>query len=256
MRKAVEDEALARQQRQIAVAVQPLHRLLYLYPGDNRGGRRRGRHLALHHVLTGEQSTRAPHVHKLVVLRGHRALVTGAVRGDERPRDTVHHLDGAVHPGLAQLPAHLVYEQPRLAVVQAPEDDVDLKEHAGADVMQDVGLSGLHAHIGVEPPHGLGRHDGLGPPRILVGEQHAARQVGVLDGVEIEDEDLADAQQSEVLADLVAQSPGADHHDPSATEALLIPPGDQTQPRIAVLIEVDVQGSRALAGVGSHASPP
>src|SRR6185503_10615345 len=77
---------------------------------------------------------------------------------------------------------------------------------------------------------------GLGLPRVAGAEEDGAREIGGLDGVEIDDEDAAPAKEREVLEDLVAKRAGADDEDLRGRQFLLPPPGDQTEPAVPICV--------------------
>ena len=92
--------------------------------------------------------------------------------------------------------------------------------------------------------HGGRRGDGgLGLAVVPLAIEDGARQVGVLDAVEVGDEETADAQETEVLDDFVAQGPGANDQHAGGGKFTLIPPVDEAQP-----VEAIVAGGGEVGG--------
>ena len=114
-------------------------------------------------------------------LLGQGAFVTGALSGDEDTRQAEPLLDGAVDPRLAHPVAEAVDRQPRLAVVEAADDDIHAPHHTQAELRRDVAMQILDVDVGVE---GLGarRHDfGFGAAGVLFAEEDRTAEVGRFD---------------------------------------------------------------------------
>ena len=80
-------------------------------------------------------------------------------------------------------------------------------------------------------------------PQVGLAEQHRARQVRAFDPIAVGDEHVpADAQQCEVLDDLVAERAGADHQHAGRGEPLLVPPRDQPEAGEAVVVVAAAAG--------------
>ena len=219
--------------------VQQLERLLHLERRHHRGDRRRRRDLPRRDVLATQQRAAIAQVQELIIALGHGAFVAGRVGRDEDLDHALDLLDARVDPGRADLPALAVDPEPGLAVIQAADDEVDVGEGAQAQVGDHVAVQRDDPDLGVQLA-GAERGDlGLGAAAVLGPEQHRARQVRRLDDVQVDHVDRAQADQRQVLQDLVAQRTGADDEHPRRLEPLLPPPGDQPQAAVSVQVVDD-----------------
>ena len=97
-------------------------------------------------------------------------------------------------------------------------------------------VSGWTAHGRVDFAGPGGGDFGLRQPAVRAAKQHGAGKVRVLDAVAVGHEDVAHAQQGQVLEDFVPQRTGADDEEFRRGQSLLVPPTDQSQTGEAVLI--------------------
>ena len=138
------------------------------------------------------------------------------------------------------------------AIVEPAEDDVGPAVDSQAQVVDDVAVERLDPHVGIDLARPLGGDGGLRLPAVAGPKQDRARQVRVLDRVEVGDEDVADAQQRQILEDLVADRPRADQEHLAPREPLLVPPADQPESREAVVVRQFAE----LQGVGHVGKSP
>ena len=79
----------------------------------------------------------------------------------------------------------------------------------------------------------LGGGDGLGPAEMRLGEQHLPVQVRRVDGVGVEQGDLADPRRREIGQGRGAEPARTDHRDPGRGEATLTGLAQLRQPHLA-----------------------
>src|SRR5215469_163073 len=79
--------------------------------------------------------------------------------------------------------------------------------------------------------------------------ENAAREVGSLDGVEIDHYDIGEAEQRKVLENFIAQRACAYHQHMRGAQLLLVPPADETKATEAVII---LHRMRRAAGRRCH----
>ena len=108
---------------------------------------------------------------------------------------------------------HLVEPDPCLEIVYRPDGAVVLGEPRHAQVLPEVTFDGPEpdagVHLGCAPDDGCC----LAFADVRFAQEHAAREVVHLDLVEIVEVDRTDAEQCEVLHDLVADRAGTNDDD-------------------------------------------
>ena len=121
------------------------------------------------------------------------------------------------------------------------------------EVGDHVAVPGDDPDLGVQLA-GTQRGDlGLGPAAVLGPEQDRPRQVRRLDDVQVDHLDRPQADERQVLQDLVAQGAGADDQHPRRLEPLLPPPGDEAQPAVSVEVVDDQRVGVGAAGTDGMA---
>ena len=160
-----------------------------------------------------KQGAASPGLEHLPIDFVHRTLVARAAGRIEDPGHALEPLDRAVDPDLARPGGGAIDRHAGLAIVEAAEDHVGPAIGPGAQVVDDVGRQRLHAHAGVDFAGPGGGDVGLRQPAVLAAKRDGAGKVRVLDAVAIGHQDVADAQEGQVLEDLVPQRPGADDQE-------------------------------------------
>src|SRR5690242_7457131 len=165
---------------------------------------------------------------QLPIAIGHRAFVAGSVR-HEHARNALNLLDRAVDPRPIGLPAVAIDRETRFAVVETTDHQIRPAEHTHAEVVNDVAGEVVNVNRGIDFLRALGSDFGLESAGVRFAIQDRSREVRVFDAILIRDEDVADAEQREVLDDLIAKRADPDHHHLRGRELLLIPPADETK---------------------------
>ena len=220
---ALEDEAPSGQRLQ---TVQVLDRLLALNAGNHRGGGRRGRHLALLHLLPSQQGATPPSFEHLPIGLAHRAFVARAERRIEHASDAIQTLDRSVDPNATDACRRLIDRHASLAIVQATENDIRPAIRSQAEVVDDIADKRRRFDARIDLFRASRRDFGFRTTDVRFAIQHGSRQVRVLDPIQVRDEDVADAEQCEVLDQLIANRAGPDDQHFRLGQALLIPPAD------------------------------
>ena len=216
--------------------VNQLQRLLRLQGADQRGDRRYRRHTSSRQVLLPQERTTVSQVDQAIVVLGHPTFVARAVRRREHLDHAVQLLNAAVHPGCRHFPTRAIDPQPSFAVIEATDNHVRVAKDAQAHGGEHVPVDCSYGQIRIQLLNRLGRHLGLRTPAVARTEQYRARQVGSLDQIEVDHEQLAHADQRQVLQHFIPQRPGADDQHAGLTQPILIPPRDQPQPRVTVVV--------------------
>ncbi len=229
-------------------------RFLGLHPADDRGDRRRGRNLPQQDILPREQ--RAGIADRKIAPGGfgQGAFEAGAPAGHEHPHQAQQFLDRAVDPGFVHPVAEAVDRQARLAVVEAADHRVHAADDPESQLGGDVAVQVLDVQLRVELLGARRDHFRLAAFGIPVAEEHRAAEVGRLDGVEIDHEQVPHAHQRQVLDHLVAERARADHQHLRVPDLFFFPPGDEFEGPQPVGLQVgDVE--RLLGGGGQAARP-
>src|SRR5256886_2400320 len=126
------------------------------------------------------------------------AAVTGALCRVKHGGLAFEAEDRSVHVGLAEQHARVVHEVARREVVRPVRDDVEVANDVERIVRRQPRLERLHAYIGIQVVDTLlgglelGYADGGRPV------QHLALEIGLVDDVEIDDAQGADARRGEI----------------------------------------------------------
>ncbi len=91
------------------------------------------------------------------------------------------------------------------------------------------------AHVRVDVLGRLRGYFGFSATIVVRPVENGAGQVRVFYRVQIGDEDVADAEECEILDDLVAECAGTDDHHFCGRQLLLVPPRYQAEPGKAVI---------------------
>src|ERR1051326_1581137 len=81
----------------------------------------------------------------------------------------------------------------------------------------------------------IGSNVGLTPSYVRIAIKNAAGEIGGLDRVKIDYNNVGKAEQREVFQDLISQRPCADDQHTRRAKLFLVPPADQTKPAEAVI---------------------
>jgi hypothetical protein len=128
---------------------------------------------------------------------------------------------------------HLVHMPPRIQVVERVEDDVEGLEPRDIELRAlDVVVIGLDLDVGVELARRLFRnlllvsahaqfpllyssrtHQRLGLLDVLIAEQKLPVEIAEIDGVQVDDVDLAKACEDEILEQLAADAASSHHQN-------------------------------------------
>src|SRR5262249_51202720 len=114
----------------------------------------------------------------------------------------------------------------------------------------DISVQGRYFHVRVDSQHAGGRDVSFAVPAVFGAEEHAAREIGRFDLVEVDDKDMPHSEQGEILEDFVSQGAGADDEHAAGTESILVPPRNQPHSRISIFF-VEVEDLAILATVHS-----
>src|SRR5213594_3200252 len=141
---------------------------------------------------------------------GVQTAVTGALGRVEDARLAFEAEDRAVDVRLVQEDRRVVHEVPGREVVRSIDDDVVVFQDVQRVVRRETRLVGLHVDVRVDLGDPFFRDLDLLAADVLRPVQHLALQVRLVDHVEVDDPETADAGGAEVLRERHAESPGAD----------------------------------------------
>jgi len=128
------------------------------------------------------------------------------------------------------------------------EDEIAPKEDAEAKRVQNVRVDGSNGGFGEEFFVG-GRHDvGLVVADGVRRKEDGAREIGDFDAVQIDNDDVQEAEEREVFEDLVAERTCADDEHAGGANLLLVPPWDEPEAAITILFQLYAD----LYGFGGH----
>ncbi len=103
--------------------------------------------------------------------------------------------------------------------------------------MHDVGHQRAHIAITVDRFDGTRSDIGLVLTNVLAAKQYGPRQVRFLDAVHVHYDDVPEAEQAQIFKDFIAKSASADHQHFGFADFILVPPGNQAEPAVAVLAD-------------------
>ena len=135
-----------------------LQSFLHFERRHHRGDRRGGGDFAFEDLVAAEQGAAISEVQKLVITLGHRAFVAGRGRGSEHLHHALNLLDSGVNPRGADFPTLTIHPEPRFAIIEAADHDVDVGEKTEAQVSGDVAAERVNHDIGVDFESPLGRN--------------------------------------------------------------------------------------------------
>src|SRR3989475_10217085 len=138
------------------------------------------------------------------------APVTGALRRVEDARLAFEPEDRSVDVRLAQEDRRVVHEVSGREVVRPIDDDVVVFQNVQRVLGGEARLVRLHVDVRVDLSDALLRDVDLLAADVLRPVQHLALQVRLVDHVEVDDPETADAGGAEVLGERHAEPPGAD----------------------------------------------
>ncbi len=164
------------------------------------------------------------------------------MRRGEAANDAGEDVDAAIDPGSADTGGGAVGEDASFAVVECADDYLCPTEMAKADIGEEIAVDGLGVDAGINLAGGGGGGGGFEAAFIFFAKENRATEVAGLDAVHIDDEDVADAQKSEIFDDFIAECAGADDEDARGGDFFLVPPFDGAEAGEALFGEVDNVG--------------
>src|SRR2546430_5890465 len=169
-------------------------------------------------------------------LREQAAVAAGALGGIEKCEAPFETEDAPVHQRLGQEVRGVVRQVASREVIGPVHDDVVGGKDAQGGLRVEVLVDRDDLDVGIEVAERLGRRLDLGPADVVVTVQELALKVGGVDGVEVDDSDLADAGRRQVHGRGRAKPAGA-QEEHARVEQLALPRatyfGQDQVPRVA-----------------------
>ena len=100
-------------------------------------------------------------------------------------------------------------------VVEGVGDDRESLHVLDAELVPvlDVSVVRDHLDVWVEPKHTAARDEGLGLAHVVLAEEELAVEVADVDGIQVDDLEVAEPAEDEVLEELAPDAPGPDDED-------------------------------------------
>lgn len=213
-------------------------RFLGLEGGHDGGAGGGSGYFALENVLAGEKGAGVAEIDNLVVEVGEGAFVAGALIGPEDADDAHQFLNGAIDPWFVNGPAEAIEGEAGFAVIETADNDIDVAEDAEAEFEVDVAVPRHDIDIRVEFFDAFGGGIDFAAAAVAGAEENGTAEIAIFDGVEVGDDDIAEAHEGEVFENFVAEGAGADDKSGSVADNFLLPPADVAKSVVTIGIGI------------------